>query len=67
MVVVLEEGSGSVSHEVTEVTDRSVTIERRIPEVGTADMAEWHILIQYPTDAQISDNFKVNLTKKQIK
>ena len=49
LLVLLEEGSGSVRHTVTKVTARpeaSVMIDRLIPEVGTADMAEWHILIE---------------------
>ncbi len=59
LLVVLEEGSGSVRHEVTCV--KSVPsedggtiivpeIERIVPEVGTDDMAEWHILIGIPAE-----------------
>ncbi|SHM17855.1 dockerin type I repeat-containing protein [Ruminococcus flavefaciens] len=59
MIVVLEEGSGSVRHGVTEVTNKSVTINRTVPQVGTADMAEWHIFIEYPGTANISDKFSV--------
>lgn len=55
--VVLEEGSGSIRHEVTDVrllpsmADRiryfiQPEIKRIVPEVGTADMAEWHIIIE---------------------
>ena len=49
VVVLLEEGSGSVRHKVTKVTagpEPVVDIEKQVPEVGTADMAEWHILIE---------------------
>ena len=49
LIVLLEEGSGSVRHAVTRVTagqEPLVEIERQVPEVGTADMAEWHILIE---------------------
>ena len=49
LLVLIEEGSGSVRHAVTMVTAGSspfVEIERRIPEVGTDDMAEWHVLIE---------------------
>ena len=59
MIVLLEEGSGSVRHGVTEVTNRSVTINRTLPEVGTCDMVEWHIFVEYPKTADISDNFSV--------
>lgn len=49
LLVLLEEGSGSVRHAVTRITAGAaplVEIERRVPEVGTDDMAEWHILIE---------------------
>jgi hypothetical protein len=50
LVVLLEEGSGSVRHEVTGVRHRpgryNVEIQRKVPEVGTDDMAEWHLLIE---------------------
>ena len=50
ILVVLEEGSGSVRHELAGVMPRenglTVEIVSRIPEVGTSDMAEWHILIE---------------------
>ena len=49
ILVLLEEGSGSVRHEVTEVNageEPFVKIARLVPEVGTDDMAEWHILIE---------------------
>lgn len=47
IIVLLEEGSGSVRHAVAgvDVEEKAVTIYRLEPEVGTADMAEWHILI----------------------
>ena len=51
MFILLEEGSGSVRHEVfgvTQTTDKkiSVCITRDVPEAGTADMAEWHIFLE---------------------
>ncbi|MBR1741856.1 MAG: hypothetical protein IJ733_08290 [Lachnospiraceae bacterium] len=53
----LEEGSGSMQHEVTEVRVLppqvdgkqyaiQPVVERLVPQVGTADMAEWHIIIE---------------------
>ena len=48
-VVYLEEGSGSISHEVTSVRRVGETIEihirREIPEEGTCDMAYWAIAV----------------------
>ena len=55
LFVLLEEGSGSIRHKVTEVralpseTGGYVIrpeIDRIVPEVGTDDMAEWHVVIE---------------------
>ena len=44
---VLEEGSGSVRHNVAGVLDgTSVSIKSISPEICTDDMAEWHIIIE---------------------
>ena len=54
--VLLEEGSGSVRHEVRSVEQTAggklaVSIDTRVPEVGTADMAQWHIMLELSRDA----------------
>ena len=50
LMVLLEEGSGSVRHKVERVANGTdgitVEITTIVPEVGTCDMAEWHILIE---------------------
>lgn len=51
IMVLLEEGSGSIRHEVTgvelsETGILNISIRDIVPEIGTADMAEWHILIE---------------------
>lgn len=50
IVVMLEEPSGSIRHLVTAVVqtdDRTrVLIRRDVPEPQTADMAQWHILLE---------------------
>ena len=51
ILAVVEAGSGSVRYTVTDVTaekDGTVTVQVAVqsPEVGTADMAEWHLLIE---------------------
>jgi len=56
--VLWEEGSGSVSHEVKSVQQTSdhkisISIDRITPEVGTADMAEWHIILELSQDARV--------------
>lgn len=51
VMVLLEEGSGSNRHNVDNVKLGSdgklyISIRSIVPEVGTCDMAEWHILIE---------------------
>ncbi|MBP3579940.1 MAG: hypothetical protein J6K12_01695, partial [Clostridia bacterium] len=50
LIVLLEEGSGSVRHKVERVANGAdgitVDITTIVPEIGTCDMAEWHILIE---------------------
>ena len=53
------EGSGSIGHEVTELTSDYVTIERTVPQMQTCDMASWDIFIELSRDSRISDDFKV--------
>ncbi len=48
LMAILEEGSGSIRHQVTDIKDGIVEIEHLVPEVGTCDMAEWHLLIPIP-------------------
>ena len=54
LMVVLEEGSGSIRHEVYAITKTpekwSINIASIEPEVCTADMAQWHILIEVEKD-----------------
>ena len=51
VMILIEEGSGSIRHNVDNVKVGSdgklyVSIRTIVPEVGTDDMAEWHILIE---------------------
>ena len=65
VIVLLEESSGSIRHEVESVTagdSPSIVIRRLVPEIGTCDMAEWHILIElaantFRPDARIPVTF----------
>jgi len=59
--VLLEEGSGSIRHEVRSVeqTDDQkirISIDRKVPEVGTADMAQWHIILELSRDALVENS-----------
>ncbi len=71
ILAVLEEGSGSIRHKVVNVSrvaDDSVTVEitRYIPECGTDDMAEWHVLIEMNgADLQSADQLQVTFTEDE--
>lgn len=59
--VLLEEGSGSVRHEVRSVQQTadkkiSISIDRKVPEVGTSDMAEWHIILELSRDVLVENS-----------
>lgn len=57
---VMEEGSGSNRHELMGVTaDDVILIKRIVPEEGTCDMAEWHIIIEMPKDRAFGRYFTV--------
>ncbi len=59
VMVLLEEGSGSTRHNVDNVKLGSdgklyVSIRSIVPEVGSCDMAEWHILIEPEADVDVT-------------
>jgi len=72
IMVLLEEGSGSIRHEVEGVStlDGEMTVEIKtiVPEVGTDDMAEWHILIEPEAgvDVKDADSITVLLNGKDV-
>ena len=65
VAVLVEEPSGSNSHEVTKIEqtdDKTVIcIDRIIPPVGTDDMARWHILAELPAPAVTAAEVQVYL------
>ena len=54
VMVLLEEGSGSIRHQVRQVKRKdgslSISIDTLEPEIGTCDMAQWHILLELPRE-----------------
>ncbi len=50
ILVLLEESSGSNRHQVQEIIQEEqatrIRIGRKVPPIGTTDMAQWHILIE---------------------
>ena len=64
--VLLEEGSGSIHHEVDGVlktADKkiSISIDRKVPEVGTCDMAQWHIILELGREVLVENTGDVCL------
>ena len=63
-MVLLEEGSGSIRHNVDNVKLGSdgklyINIRSIVPEVGTCDMAEWHILIEPEAEIDVANESDV--------
>lgn len=59
--VLLEEGSGSIHHEVRSVEQTpdqliSISVDRKVPEVGTTDMAQWHIILELSRDVLVENS-----------
>lgn len=55
VMVLLEEGSGSIRHEVRQVRQHAdgtltISVDTLEPEAGTCDMAQWHILLELPRE-----------------
>ena len=65
VLVVLQEDSGSIRHEITDVRAHrdengavlgwDITIDRIVPEVGTDDMAQWHLFLEVQMGNIIND------------
>lgn len=61
LAVVVEEGSGSVTHEIAALYRDSVSILRHVPEAGTCDMAAWLILAEVDATFDDGDVLSVHL------
>ena len=71
--VVLEEGSGSIRHNVDKslVDEKGklyIEISTKVPEIGTTDMAQWHIIIETKKDniPKSPDDIEVYLDDESI-
>ena len=69
VLVTLIEGSGSIWHELDgiDVTDHTleVTLNAYIPEIGTTDMAGWHVLIEVARDDYVHDAVELVVNRVQ--
>lgn len=69
ILVLLEEGSGSIRHEVSKVrvTEKkgertvNISINTRVPETVTDDMAQWHLLIELEEGLDVEDESHINV------
>ena len=68
LLIRLMETSGSIRHLVTDVTGDdsklTVSIDRLRPDIGTMDMAAWHILIELP--AGVPDSVELAFTEVPV-
>ncbi len=74
VLIILEEGSGSIRHEITDVRRRwdengaslgwNITIKSTAPEVVTDDMAEWHLFLEVQMGNVIKDGDDVWINDK---
>ena len=66
VIVSLEESSGSIRHRVDNVHENGeIIITRLIPEIGTADMAGWDIIIELDKEFT-ADTFSVVIIDEHI-
>ena len=55
-LAVLEEGSGSIRHEVGKLNGTDIEIKSVSPECCTDDMAEWHVVVELPKGSPVLEN-----------
>lgn len=60
ILLLLQEGSGSVRHEVINVTQMldqriNISVIRELPEIGTSDMAQWHVILELSRDVLVEN------------
>lgn len=69
VLIILEEGSGSIRHEITDVRHHrdengalcgwDITISENAPELVSHDMAQWHLFLEIQMGDVIKDGDKV--------
>ncbi len=66
---VQEEPRGSIRHAVTQVEAKddvlNIAIAKNVPERGTADMAQWHIVIEVSKEYYAFSKVNVEIVKKE--
>ncbi|MCL2025231.1 MAG: hypothetical protein FWG92_00290 [Leptospirales bacterium] len=47
VIILIQEGSGSIRHKVERIDENgNIIVNRLMPEIGTTDMAAWYIIIE---------------------
>ena len=64
--VLLEEPSGSIRHEVQSIEQTAsgktiISLDRKVPEIGTDDMAQWHIILELSREYMVESSADVEL------
>ena len=77
VLLVLEESSGSIRHEITDVRKRrdengdslgwEITINRKNPEAGTDDVGYWHLFLEVREGAVIQRDDLVWITINELR
>ena len=62
VLAVLVEPSGSNRHEVTGMTGNTIHVKRLLPEMGTADMASWHLMVEVSRKTWDGNEFTLDIT-----
>jgi len=66
VIVLLSEYSGSIRHEVESVdSNGEIMIIRKVPEIGTSDMAQWTIIIELNNDYK-AEQYSVDFIEKNV-
>ena len=70
ILILVQESSGSNRHQVNDIikndTELDIQINRLVPEIGTADMAQWHILVKLKASDLGQATIRISFDKKSV-
>jgi len=65
VIILIEEGSGSIRHEVERIDDNGeIVIRRLIPEVVTLDMVQWTMVLELSKTDEKLEPFKITFIEE---
>jgi len=62
VLAILVVPSGSIRHEVTGMAGNTIYVQRIVPQMGTADMATWHLMIEVSRADWDGEGFELKLS-----